>query len=451
MVPARFGGTSLALRHPAQYVVVAFVGASLLGSLLLMVPAASTTPGSTDWLTALFTATSAVCVTGLTVVDTATHWTPLGQTIILVLIQVGGLGIMTLSSLIIVALGRRLGLRHRVIAAASTGSLELGDLRRVLAGVARLTFTVELTAAVVLFLLFWLQRGEPVGRAAQLGVFHAVSAFNNAGFSLFSDNMVGLQESPAILIAISATVIVGGLGFPVWIQIWRQPRSPRRWDLHAKMTVSTTIALLVGGWVLYTWWEWTNPATFGGMSVLDSLTNGFFQSVQPRTAGFNAVAQSDLRESSRLLTEVLMFIGGGSGSTAGGIKVTTFALLGFIMWAELRGDPDVVVFRRRIPSGSQRQAVTVALLAVGVVVASTMVLVATSSLSRSDLFFETVSALGTVGLSTGITPLLSGTSQVVVIALMLLGRVGPPTLFAALVLRERTRLYRHPEERPIIG
>jgi len=450
-VPARFGGSNVALRHPAQYVVVAFVAASLLGSLLLVIPAASADPGSTSWLTALFTSTSAVCVTGLVVVDTAGHWSPLGEAIILGLIQIGGLGIMTLSSLIVVVLARRLGLRQRLIAAASTGSLEIGDVRRVLFGVARVTAAIEVTVAVALFLRFWLGHDEGVWRAAYLGVFHAVSAFNNAGFSLFSDSMVGYQQDPTILLVIAVAVIVGGLGFPVWLQIGRSPLSPRRWDLHAKLTVSTTVVLLAAGSALFTWWEWTNDDTLGGLSWFDTAINGFFHSVVPRTAGFNSVDIASMSEPSKLLTEVLMFIGGGSGSTAGGIKVTTFALLGFVMWAEVRGDPDVTVFRRRIPTGAQRQALTVALGALVVLVASTMLVLATSRLDRDDLFFEAVSALGTVGLSTGITPLLATSSQLVVIMLMLLGRVGPPTLFAALVLRERDRLYRFPEERPIIG
>ena len=450
-MPARFGGSRLALRHPAQYVVAAFASVSLLGSLLLLIPAASEDPGSTSWITALFTSTSAVCVTGLVVVDTAGHWSTLGEWIILGLIQVGGLGIMTLSSLIVVVLARRLGLRQRLIAAASTGSLELGDVRRILSGVARLTAGFELVSASALFLRFWLGHDEPVGRAAYLGVFHAVSAFNNAGFALFSDNMVGFQTDPTILLVLAGTIVCGGLGFPVWLQIGRRPWSPRRWDLHAKLTVTTTIALVVAGWALFGWWEWSNDGTLGGMSWFDGATNALFHSVVPRTAGFNSVDVASMGDPSQLLTEVLMFIGGGSGSTAGGIKVTTFALLGFVIWAEVRGDPDVTVFRRRIPTGAQRQALTVALLALVVLVGSTMVLLASSPLSRNDLFFEAVSALGTVGLSTGITPLLSTSSQLVVIMLMLLGRVGPPTLFAALVLRERDRLYRYPEERPIIG
>jgi trk system potassium uptake protein len=442
---------SLSLRHPAQYVVTAFVLASLVGTVLLWLPPASADPGETPFLTALFTATSAVCVTGLVVVDTGTHWSGFGEVVILALIQIGGFGIMTLSSLIAFVLVRRLSLRQRLLAASEARSLDLGDVRRLVVGVARLSLGVEAAVATVLCLRFWLAHGEPFGRAAYLGVFHAVSAFNNAGFSVFSDSLVGYAQDPVLLLVIAATVVMGGLGYPVWLELARQPGRPARWTLHAKLTVFTTVVLVAVATALYGWFEWTNPATLGSLSTGDSVVNAAFHSVMPRTAGFNSIDVAAMREPSRLLTEVLMFIGGGSASTAGGIKVTTFALLGFVMWAEVRGDPDVVVFRRRVPDAVQRQALTVALLAVGVVVASTMLMLATSGLPRADLLFEVVSALGTVGLSTGVTPALSATSQLLVIALMIIGRVGPITLFAALVLRQRERAYRHPEERPIIG
>ncbi|HEU5083383.1 MAG TPA: potassium transporter TrkG, partial [Acidimicrobiales bacterium] len=439
------------LRHPAQYVVVAFVGAALTGGLLLRLPFASEPGVDSSFVTALFTATSAVCVTGLNVVDPATNWSAFGEVVILGLIQIGGFGIITLSSLLVAVLARRLGLRHRLIAVAESGAIDMSDVRRLLFQVARLTAIFEVTIASLLALRFVTMHGEPAGRAAYLGVFHAVSAFNNAGFALWSDNLVGFQDDPAVLLLVAGGIVMGGLGLPVWSSVGRHRFDTHRWSLHAKITVSTVVALIVGGWLLFAWFEWTNPDTLGPLSWWDSLTNALFQSVTPRTAGFNSIDIASLREPSRLLTEVLMFIGGGSASTAGGIKVTTFAVLGWVMWAEVRGDPDVVVFERRIPTDVQRQALTVALLAIGVVIASTMVLVSTSPLPRTDLMFEVISALGTVGLSANLTPLLSTTSQLIIIALMLIGRVGPITLFAALVLREHDRLYRHPEERPIIG
>jgi trk system potassium uptake protein TrkH len=453
MTPAKRGSRKSipGLRHPAQYVVAAFVGASLLGAILLSIPAASHAPGSAPAMTALFTSASAVCVTGLAVVDTSGYWTGLGEWIILGLVQVGGLGIMTLTSLIVVVVARRLGLRQRLIAAAETGSLDLGDIRTLILGVAKLSFGVEAAVALALSLRFWLSHGESLRRAAYLGVFHSVSAFNNAGFSLFSDSLVGLNRDPFILVVVAAAVVVGGLGFPVWVQVARNPRQPRRWSLHAKLTLVTTAVLVVVGWVLLGWFEWTNPATFGALSTPDSIMNALFHSIVPRTAGFNSIDVGAMREPSHLVTEALMFIGGGSASTAGGIKVTTFAVLAGVIWAELRGDPDVVMFERRVAHEAQRQALTVALLAIGIVVVATMALLATSDLPRAGLFFEAVSALGTVGMSTGVTPLLSTSSQLIVVALMIIGRVGPPTLFAALVLRDRDRLYRRPEERPVIG
>jgi potassium uptake TrkH family protein len=438
-------------RHPAQYVVAAFLAASALGTGLLLLPWATSPGEHTSPLDAWFTATSAVCVTGLTVVDTGTHWTGFGEVVILALIQIGGLGVMTLSALIVVGLARRLGLRQRLVAAASTGSLALGEVRSILRGVALVTVIVELLVAAVLTLRFWITHDEPLGRAAYDGLFHAVSAFNNAGFGLRPDNLIGYQEDPLLLLVIAAAVVFGGLGFPVWVQIARNPRAPRRWDLHAKLTVATTVVLIFGGWAAIAAFEWTNPSTLGGLGAWDSLVNGLFHGITPRTAGFNSLDVAAMRDESRLVTEMLMFVGGGSGSTAGGIKVTTFAVLGFIIWSEVRGDPDVSLFHRRIPTVAQRQALTVASLAIVSVAAVNLLLLRVTNLSQDSVLFEVVSAMGTVGLSTGITPVLPGIAQVALIGLMLLGRVGPPTLFAALVSRETERLYRHPEERPIIG
>jgi trk system potassium uptake protein len=446
-----FRGRGTVLSHPAQYIVVTFLAAILVGTVLLMLPVASRSPGRVSLVTALFTSTSATCVTGLVVVDTAGHWTGFGQVVILLLIQVGGLGIMTLSSLLVIVLSRRLGIRHRLIAAAQTGTLRLGDVRSLVVAVVKMTAAVEVAVAALLLIRFWLTHHESFDRSAYLAVFHAVSAFNNAGFALFNDSLIAYQTDTVMLLVIAAAIVVGGLGFPVWRQIAAHPRQPGRWDVHSKVTVLATVGLITLGWALFSWFEWTNGDTLGSLSTKDSAVNGLFQSVTTRTAGFNAVDIGALRDTSHLLTTILMFIGGGSGSTAGGIKVTTFALLGWVMWAEVRGERDVNVFRRRVPTDVQRQALTVALLAVGAAVGASLLLLALSPFELTDVVFEAVSALGTVGLSTGITPSLTTPARLVVIVLMFVGRVGPPTLFAALVLRERERLYRHPEERIIIG
>ena len=437
-------------RRPFQLVVLGFAMAIGAGAALLMLPVASTGAAASP-TTAVFTATSAVCVTGLVVVDTATAWSAFGQVVILVLIQLGGLGIMTFASLLGLVISRRLGLRTRLVAAVSTRAVGLGDVREVLRGVLRVTVIVELATAVLLTARWMLAYDEPVGRAAWLGVFHSVSAFNNAGFALFSDNLVGYAADAWICVPIAIAVIIGGLGFPVLIEVWRQHRRPGRWSLHTKLTILTTAVLVVGGWAFFLVAEWTNPDTLGRLDGPGRVLAAFFQGVMPRTAGFNSVDTAALRDGTWLGTDVLMFIGGGSASTAGGIKVTTFAVLLFLIWAELRGDPDVTVFDRRLAPSAQRQAVAVALIGVAAVVAPTIVIALTSDLAAAQVLFEVISASGTVGLSTGITAQLAEPHQLLLAALMFLGRLGPITLGTALALRERNRLFRHPEGMPIIG
>lgn len=436
---------------PARMVVIAFGGAILVGTALLMLPISTEAGAVTNPGEALFTATSAVCVTGLVVVDTPTHWSAFGEVVIMVLFQLGGFGIMTLSSLVALTLSRRLGLRQRLFAQAETGTMDPGDIRRVLLGVAGFTLLFESLAAAVLTWRFHVDGDLPLGRSAYYGVFHAVSAFNNAGFALFSDNLMGFVTDGWLLVTVGLAVIAGGIGFPVWLDLRDHLTRPRRWMLHTKLTVGTTIVLIVVGTVLLTATEWTNPATLGSLDGADKVLGGWFQAVMPRTAGFNSLDVGLMRESSWLVTDALMLIGAGSASTAGGVKVTTFALLGFVIWAEVRGDPDVNAFGRRIPDAAQRQAVALVLLAVGAVITATFGLVVLADVTIGPALYEALSAFGTVGLSTGITPTLGAPAQLMVVGLMFLGRVGPITLFAALVLRERGRLYRLPQERPIIG
>lgn len=423
----------------------------LLGTLLLMLPVAQTGIAWTDPLTALFTATSAVCVTGLVVVDTESYWSTFGEVTILALIQVGGLGTMTLASLLGLAISRKLGLRARVTAAAETKAVGLGDVRTVVVGVARTSLVVEAVVAVVLGLRFWAAYDYSVGRAAYLGVFHSVSAFNNAGFALWPDSLVRFATDPWICLPIALSVILGGIGFPVILELRKHLTTPRAWSMHTKMTLWATGVLLVLGTLVITATEWRNPATLGQLDAPGRVLAGFFQAVMPRTAGFNSVDTGGMYEGTLLVTVVLMFIGGGSAGTAGGIKVTTFVLLFFVIWAEVRGERDVQAFERRIGDRVVRQALTVALLSVALVVGATVVLVEITRLPTHVVLFEVVSAFATVGLSTGITAELGSVGQVVLIALMFVGRLGPITLVSALALRERQRLYHHPEGRPLIG
>ncbi|WP_353952000.1 potassium transporter TrkG [Knoellia sp. S7-12] len=437
-------------RHPAQVVTFAFAAAGAIGTVLLMLPTSRADEGGAPFVTALFTATSAVCVTGLTVVDTATYWTVPGQVVILALIQVGGFGIMTLASLIALLLSRRMGLRTRLTAAAETKSLGLGDVRRVLRGVFLITVVIESAIAVVLTLRFRAEYDDSWGTAAWHGLFHAVSAFNNAGFALFSDNLMGFLGDGFVLMPISVAIIIGGLGFPVLMELLRN-RQPRSWSLHTRLTLLMTVVLLVGGTAFITLAEWGNPGTLGPFDPLGKLLGGWFHAVQPRTAGFNAWDYGAATDETLLGTIMLMFIGGGSAGTAGGLKVTTFIVLFFVIVAEVRGDDDVIAFDRRIEHRVIRQAVTVALLGVAAVIGGTMVLTELTDLPFRDVLFETTSAFATVGLSTGITPKIGDPGQFVLVALMFLGRLGPITLVSALALRERNRRYRYPEGAPLIG
>jgi potassium uptake TrkH family protein len=439
------------LRHPAQILVAAFGAAVAIGTLLLLLPVARAGDGGAGALEALFTATSAVCVTGLVIVDTPTYWSGFGEIVILFLIQVGGFGIMTFASLLGLLISRKMGLRSRLTAAAETKSIGIGDVRGVLIGVARVSLIFEGATALLLAARFAIGYDEPLGRAAYLGVFHAVSAFNNAGFALYSDSLIRFVDDPWICVPIAVAVIAGGLGFPVIFELRRQLRRPQRWSLHTKITVTMTAVLLAAGSLFVTASEWSNPGTLGALDTPGKLLAGFFQAVMPRTAGFNSLDIAELREGTWLGMDLLMFVGGGSAGTAGGIKVTTFALLFFIIWAEVRGDPTVHVFDRRLEVRAQRQALTVVVLAASAIAAATLFLVHLSSLPTEEVLYEVVSAFATVGLSTGITAELPALGQVVLIALMFVGRLGPITLVSALALRERRRLYQHPEGRPIIG
>ncbi|AEH09334.1 MULTISPECIES: TrkH family potassium uptake protein [Protofrankia] len=438
-------------RGPALYVVAAFAAAIVVGTLALMVPYARAGHGGAPPLVALFTATSAVCLTGHVVVDTSSYWTPFGQTMIVLLVQVGGFGIMTAASLLALLVSRRLGLRGRLLAASETKTLGLGSVRRVVVGVVVLSVIVEAGVAVVLTLRFWTAYDTALHSAAWQGIFHAVSAFNNAGFALFPNNLTSFVTDPVISLVVLVAFVLGGLGFPVLFELRRTWRRPRRLSLHSKITLWVTAVLAAIGVGAQLVLEWTNPATLGPLAVPQKALAGLFQGMTPRTAGFNTLDFGAMNETTWLVTDALMFIGTGSAGTGGGIKVTTFAILGFMIIAEARGANDVDVAGRRVAPAAQRQALAVALLGVGVSFLGTLLLLATSGIALDRVLFEAVSAFGTVGLSTGITAELPGPAQAALIVLMFIGRIGPVTAASALALRQQVRFYRLPEERPIVG
>lgn len=439
------------LRHPARLLPLAVLTIIMIGTGLLTLPAARPGDADTPLLTALFTATSAVCVTGLTVVDTASYWSPFGKAVIVALFQVGGFGIMSLATLIGLFVTRRLGLTSRLLAQAETKVLELGEVRRILIRVAVIMVSFETALTLVLTTRFATGYGYPLGKSLWHGAFHAVSAFNNAGFSLYPDSLVRFADDPWICLTIAVGVICGGLGFPVLLELIRQRGRVARWSMHTKLTVMGSLVLLVAGTLLILALEWSNPRTLGPLSIPDKLLAGFFQGMTPRSSGFNTLDYAGMTLETWAATTALMFIGGGSASTAGGIKVSTFFLLGFVILAEVRGDRDVAVFDRRATDAAQRQALSIALLGVGVIGIGTMLMLSITGQPLDRALFEVTSAATTTGLSTGITPDLPTAGRVLLIVLMFVGRVGPAAAAAALALRSRRLHYRLPEGRPIIG
>ncbi len=422
-----------------------------MGTVLLMLPVATDHGASTDFVPALFTATSAVSITGLAVVDTGTHWSMFGEMVILGLIQTGGLGVMTLASLLGLLVSRRFGMQMQLSAQSENKSLALGDVRSVVFGVLKLSLIFEAVIALALTVRLMLGHDYSLTAALHSGIFHGISSFNNAGFALYSDGMSRFVADPWISLTLSFAVIAGGLGFPVWFELGRRLRARGRWTIHTKITLLTTGVLVSVGFVAITVSEWSNDGTFGPLSIPTKLLAGFFAAVMPRSGGLNSVDVGEMNSVSLVIQDVLMFIGGGSGGTAGGIKVTTFALLAFIILAELRGEPSVHVMGRKLPASVQRQALTIALMSVAMVVLTTTTLLAMTDFSLDEVLFESISAAATVGLSTGITPDLPPAAHVLMSVLMFIGRLGPITLGAALALRDRPRRYERPEERPIVG
>jgi trk system potassium uptake protein TrkH len=437
--------------HPAQVVVGGFALVIGVGTALLMLPIAKSGPGGASLLEAVFTATSAVCVTGLTVVDTATYWTPFGQVIIMLLIQLGGLGIMIFAALIGLVLARKMSVRARLNTAAEAKTVGFDDVRGLVRGILAISLIVEAATFLLLFPRLLWGYGYEVGRAAWYAAFHAISSFNNAGFALYTDNLVGFADDPFVCLPICAAIILGGLGFPVILQLRKEFARPLHWTMNTKLVLSGTVVLLLGGTVYITVLEWSNPATLGALNPWARILAGFFHSVQTRTAGFNSIDVGQMHDETWLGMDVLMFIGAGPAGTAGGIKLTTFAVLFFIMMTELRGEGAVNIFGKRLSRAVHRQAITVVLVAVAAVIIGAALVMLTSGEDLDRALFESVSAFATVGLSTGITADLSAPAQIVLVALMFLGRLGPLTLGSAIALRDRRILYEYPMERPAIG
>lgn len=422
-----------------------------LYSTLLALPMATLDPRSSNPIDAIFTGVSAVTVTGLTTVDTATHWSLFGKIVILLGIQTGGLGIVTIALLLARAVTRHLGVQSKVFAQQSIGTSKIGEVGTLLRIVVLTTLAIEGSLFLLLlppFLLSEQNWWDGAGNA----LFYAVSSFNNAGFSVHPGGLESFGTDLWIVGPIALGVFVGSFGFPVFLTLIVQRWHRKRWTLHTKLTLGLTTALLIVGAIGWGVSEWNNPGTIGAETPFDKVVHAIFASTMMRSGGFSLTDTSASNPVTLLLSDALMFVGGGSASTAGGIKVTTLAVLFLAIVAEARGDKEVRIAGRSVPSESLRVAISVVFLGATLVLTATILILATNPLVPLDrVLFEVVSAFATCGLSVGLSAELDTFGKLVLSLLMLAGRIGPIGLAAALALKQRNLLYNLPEERPIIG
>jgi trk/ktr system potassium uptake protein len=438
-------------------VIWGFAAIIAIGALLLMLPVSRADPASVPlskaFPDALFTATSATCVTGLTVQETGTYWSNFGQAVILVLMQIGGFGFMASASLLLLAFGRSVGLREKLLIGESMGMQRLGGLVSLLMGIAFFTIFFEGIGAVIFYIRFSQEFSSP-GMAVWHSLFHAVSSFCNAGFDIFGaeggSSLTRYNNDPLIILTTSALIILGGISFLVAWDIFRK-RTFGNLSLDSKLVIAMTVGLLALGTIVLLAMEYNNASTLGPMPFPQKLMNAFFQSVTARTAGFNVISVGIMTAYSLFFTIMLMFIGGASGSTAGGIKVSTFGVLIATVWSSLRGREHAEAFGRELRPQQIHRALAVAMLALGLVGVVTLILTITEDQDFIKILFETVSAFGTVGLSTGITGALSLAGKFIIIVTMFAGRLGPLTLALSLVQGQRATEYRYPQDQVRIG
>jgi trk system potassium uptake protein TrkH len=439
--------------HPTQVLVLGFLSLILIGTILLNLPIASRSGESVGLVNALFTATSAVCVTGLVVVDTLTHWTTFGHIVILVLIQIGGLGFMTLGTLFAFIVGKKIFLKERLLMKESLNQFSVAGVVRLTKYILIMTFTIEAIGAILLSITFVPEHGPLKG--IWYSVFHSISAFCNAGFSIIGDfrSMTPYVNNPIVTLTVVTLVVLGGIGFVVILEVLEK-RSFKKFSLHTKLALTMTASLLIIGFLVMITTEFNNPNTMGNLPWSGKILSAIFHSVTPRTAGFNTLPLGGMTVAALFITMVFMFIGGSSAGTAGGVKVTTVGLVIAGVASEIKGKNDIEAFDKRIPMHQIIRAIAIIGLSMGVVVLVIMVLSITeSNASFLEIMFESVSAFGTVGLSLGITRELSVIGKIIISITMFFGRVGPLTIFLALAQRRQKNMgtLRYPEEKIIIG
>ena len=440
---------------PTQIIATVFASIILVGACLLTLPVASRNGQSAGFLTALFTATSSTCVTGLVLADTWTQWSGFGQIVILSMIELGGLGFMSAASLVVFVLRKKVGLRQRMLMAQALSVNEMEGVVRLQKWVLLGSLIIQLTGALILFLRF-LTLDYSVWQSLKWGVFHAVSAFCNAGFDITGNiapgqSLMVFNQDPAILITLMALITVGGLGFFVWEEV-ATVRSFRKYSVYTRLVLLTSGVLTFGGALVIGLLEWNNPGTLGSMDTPGKVLNALFQSVTVRTAGFASVDQAALTDGGKVISIFLMLIGGSSGSTAGGIKTVTFLVLVLFVLSRARGRTTVTVFKRTVPHGKILDAATIVFLVAGLVVAGAVFICVTSSVGFTEALFETASALATVGLTAGVTPGLSLAAKLMVIVFMYFGRVGILTISLGFLMGDRAvERYRYADTNLLIG
>ena len=435
---------------PPQILVLGFAMVIIIGTLLLMLPVSSVSGQPLNFMDALFTATSAACVTGLTVVDTGSYFTGFGQAVILVLIQIGGLGFMTMATLFALVLKRRISLRDRLILQEAMNQSSMEGIVRLIRKVLIYSLVIEAAGALVLSIRFVLDM--PPGRALYYGLFHAVSMFNNAGFELFGgfQSLTEYVGDPLVNLVVIFLIVSGGIGFIVMSDLVEYRRT-RRLTLHSKVVLSMTAGLILTGMAVIFVFEFTNARTLGPLNLGSKLWASLFQSVAPRTAGANTLDITGLRQATQFFLVILMFIGASPGSTGGGIKTTTFTLMIGAVISMLRGREDIVLFRYRLAQERVFKALTITLLALLLIVAVSMMLSTTEGRPYLIILFETTSAFANVGMTLGLTPELSQLGKILICLTMFAGRLGLLTLAYALGPKQGKPLYKYPEGKMIIG
>ena len=448
-----------------QSIAIAFTVLILIGTALLMMPMSSASGQATNFFDAIFNATSAITVTGLASVDTGTYWSTTGHTVIALLVQIGGFGIIGFATLVGYLIEGKISLKSRISVFAESSATKQPDAKTLLKNIGKMMIFFQVILFLILAFRFYTEYGYSIGKALTHGSFHSLMTFNQAGFALYSDSMIGFAKDPWIIVSIFVFGTLASFGFPVLAEIrdrlklkvisklgkQADYKMPRQWSLNSRIVLWASLVLLVGGALGVAVAEWNNPATLGALDPFQRLMTSFFTSSMTRSTGLSSIDTGAMDSGTWIGMNILMFIGGASASTAGGIKIGTAVILFYIVLTEIRGDAAVNVGNRRLPRSMQRQALTILTIYSLVIIGALLLLRFTTEFGTDELLFEIISAAGTVGLSTGITADLPDHAKFLLSLLMLFGRLGPIVVATSLALRRNKRHFEYPRESPLIG